>query len=120
MDSMQALHAFWAGFGIRAYDENTVPTGAELPYITYAARQGYWGQTVALTASIWYRDMSWSSITAKAEQIGDALAHGGLFVRFDGGILWLRRGTPFAQRMSDEDPAIRRIYLNVECDFLKE
>ena len=35
MDKAQALHSFWSGFGLTAYDENTVPDGAQLPYITY-------------------------------------------------------------------------------------
>ena len=35
MDNEQAYRAFWASFGLNAYDENTVPEDAELPYITY-------------------------------------------------------------------------------------
>ena len=35
MDKQQAIHGFWSSFGITAYDENSVPDDAELPYITY-------------------------------------------------------------------------------------
>lgn len=35
MDRAQAIHSFWNSFGLKAYDENTVPDNAKLPYITY-------------------------------------------------------------------------------------
>ena len=35
MDKYQAINEFWNRFGVMAYDENTVPDDAELPYITY-------------------------------------------------------------------------------------
>ena len=33
----QTLQAFFEGFGRTAYDENTVPDDAALPYLTYEA-----------------------------------------------------------------------------------
>ena len=37
----------------------------------------------------------------------------------DGGVLWLKRGTPFAQSMGDEtDDLIKRKYLNITAEFL--
>ena len=36
MTAEQTLHSFWSSFGLTAYDENSVPDDAVLPYITYS------------------------------------------------------------------------------------
>ena len=59
MTKASALYNFWSGFGLTAYEENTVPTEAEFPYITYQVVTDSFGAEVALTASVWYRDTSW-------------------------------------------------------------
>lgn len=122
MDSMQALHVFWSSFGLKAYDENTVPDDAMTlnggKYLTYAASVGYFDALVTLSASLWYKSTSWAEITQKAEEIGAVIGYGGKLIAFDGGHIWIQRGTPFAQRMSDEDDTIRRIYINLSTEFL--
>ena len=47
-----------------------------------------------------------------------ALANGGKMIPYTGGALWIRRGTPFAQHMADDDDTIRRIYLNLTAEYL--
>jgi hypothetical protein len=117
MDKWQALHTFWSGFGLVAYDENTVPDYAELPYITYSASIGELDEKVYLTASIWYRSNSWAEVSQKAEGIGDLIG-GGYGVPYSGGRLWITKTVPFAQRMSEEtDLQIRRILLQVNAEF---
>lgn len=120
MDKSQAIHAFWSSFEIPAYDENTVPDDAEMPYITYNVVINNVGGVTLLTASVWYRSTSWADISAKVDEIGEKLALKGFYsARLDNGIMWLVQGTPFAQRMSDpEDDMIRRYYLNVTAEFL--
>lgn len=119
MDRTQALYNFWASFGLPAYDEQTVPDGAQTPYITYETAAGDLFTQVALTASIWYRSNSWSAITQKMEQINDELGLGGKTIPFEGGILWIKRGTPFAQRVAEpNDDAVRRYFLNVVAEFI--
>jgi len=123
MDSMQALHQFWSGFGLKAYDESTVPDGAMAvnngKYLTYTVSEAYFDETDALYASLWYKSTSWSEISQKAEEIGQAIGYGGKLVPFDGGVIWIKRGSPWAQRMSDEDDTIRRIYLIIEAEYLR-
>lgn len=112
-----ALQTFWNSFGIPAYDENTVPDGAVLPYITYQAAVSDFDNRVLLTASLWYRSTSWAEISEKAEQISDTIG-GGYGVRYDNGRLWITKENIFAQRMSDpSDDKIRRIYLQVIAEF---
>lgn len=119
MDRTQALYNLWASFGLPAYDEQTVPDGVQMPYITYETATGDLFTQVALTASIWYRSNSWAAITQKMEQINDELGLGGKTIPFEGGILWIKRGTPFAQRVAEpNDDAVRRYFLNVVAEFI--
>lgn len=116
-DKWTALHAFWNRFGIPAYDENTVPENAELPYITYEGQVSSFDEIVFTTASIWYKSNSWAEISRKAEEISDYIG-GGAGEPYDGGRLWVTRGAPFAQRMSDEsDTQIRRVIIQITAEY---
>lgn len=119
MTKASALYGFWSGFGLTAYEENTVPTDAEFPYITYQVVTDSFGAEVAMTASVWYRGTSWVEANAKAEEISRYISRGGKIIPVDGGVLWLKRGTPFSQSMGDEtDDLIKRKYLNITAEFL--
>lgn len=121
MDKVQAIDAFWNSFGLPAFDENTVPTDDSIafPYITYSVSTDSLGNTVPLSASLWYRSTSWVDITHKAEEIAQVIKAQQMPVKIDGGYVWFIGGAPFAQRMSDpSDDMIRRIYLNVSAEYL--
>lgn len=119
MNKIQTLHAFWSGFGLNAYDENSVPDGAELPYITYEVSEDSFGYSLAQTASLWYHDSSWSGITEKEQEIADFITRGGRMISYDGGAMWIQKASPWAQRMEEpSDDMIRRIVLNVTVEFL--
>ena len=117
MDKWQALQHFWESFGIPAYDEATVPDDAVMPYITYSAAIDSLDQPVTMTASVWYRTNSWSAISQKAEEISNSLVQVKT-IPLNVGYLYLTRGNPFAQRMIDEDDAVRRIYLVIMAEYL--
>ena len=117
----QALYNFFSGFELPVYEENTVPTGKiapELPYITYATATSGFDDNVQISASLWYKGYAWDDADRKAAEINTALAHGGKMIPYTGGALWIRRGTPFAQHMADDDDTIRRIYLNLTAEYL--
>lgn len=122
MTKEAALYNFWSMFGLPAYEENTVPTGedgAEFPYITYQVVTDSFGNDVALTGSVWYRSTSWKEANAKAQEISNILSRGGVTIACDGGIIWLRRGVPFAQSMGDDsDDLIKRKYINLVAEFM--
>lgn len=119
MDKIQAVQGFLKQFGIPAYDSGTIPDDAELPYLTYANLPcDSFGATVPMTISLWYRSTNWADISRKAEEISYGITRGGRMLTFDDGAVWIRKGTPWAQRMSDPDDSIRRIVLNVELEFL--
>ena len=86
----QALYNFFSGFELPAYEENTVPTGAnvpELPYITYATATSGFDSDVQISASLWYKGFSWEDADRKAAEINAALAHGGKLIPYTGGVL---------------------------------
>lgn len=116
-DKWTAIQTLWSSFGLTAYDENTVPDDAVLPYITYSASVGELDDAVYLTASVWYRSNSWTEVSQKAEEISDLIG-GGFGVRYDGGRLWVTKASPFAQRLAEQsDPQIRWIILQVTGEF---
>ena len=119
MTKAAAIYQFWSSFGLTAYEENTVPTDATFPYITYQLVTDSFDREIPLTASLWYRSESWTAINVKAEEISQKISRGGKVISCDGGAIWLKRGQPFAQNMGDEsDDLIKRKYLNITAEFI--
>lgn len=119
MDKAQALHNFWASFDLPAYDETDVPDDAVMPYITYNVATDSIDSVVPLSASLWYRSTSWAEISRKSEEIARKVSeHGYVISKVENGYLWLVKGQPFSQRVSNNDPDIRQIYINVTAEYL--
>ena len=118
MTKAAAIYQFWSSFDLTAYEENTVPTDAAFPYVTYQLVTDSFDREVAATASLWYRGESWTAINAKTEEIAQHIGLGGKIIKCDGGRIWIKRGQPFAQNMGDEsDDLIKRKYLNLTFEF---
>lgn len=120
MDKAQAIHSFWSGFGLDAYDELTVPEDATFPYITYNVKTDSIGNICLMSASIWYRSTSWKEVSDIAEEIAEYIVKmTPPSIEIDNGRLYISKGTPFAQRMSEpSDDMVRRIYININAEFL--
>lgn len=120
MDKAQAIHNFWNSFGLKAYDENSVPDDVTFPYITYNVQTDSMDRVLNLYGSIWYRDTAWAQISQKSDEIAKALYNTSPYLlKLNKGYLWLTKGQPFAQRMGDpSDDMIRRMYLNIQAEFL--
>lgn len=119
LNKMQALYKFWSGFGLEAYDEHYIPDNAVMPYITYESASDNFGTELALTGSLYYRSTSWKDITEKEMQIANTIGRGGTVIEYDNGAFWVRKGTPWAQRLNDaNDDMVRRIVLNIEVEFM--
>ena len=119
MTKAAAIYQFWNSFGLTAYEENTVPTDASFPYITYQLVTDSFDREIPLTASLWYRSEIWTEINAKTEEISQKISRGGKIIPCDGGAIWMKRGKPFAQNMGDEsDNLIKRKYLNITAEFI--
>lgn len=120
MTKAAALHSFFSGFGLTAYEENSVPDDAAFPYITYSlTTDSFSDYSSALTISLWYRSTSWKAINAKCEEVSAAIGYGGQLVDCDGGRIWIKRGQPFANSMGDtSDDQIKRKLINLSVDYL--
>lgn len=116
-----AIYQFMNGFGIPAYASSSVPSDATFPYITYDIVLGEWlGGDVNMPVNVWYRGESESAPNAKVREIYDTIGLGGVALRCDYGLLWLKRGSPWAQAVTieGEDEKIKRRYVNVNIEFL--
>ena len=121
MTKAAAIYQFWSGFGLTAYEENTVLEDAAFPYITYQLVTDSFDREVAATASLWYRSESWTAINAKTEEISKKIGASEKKIAVDGGGIWIKRGQPFAQNMGDEsDDLIKRKYINISIVFITQ
>lgn len=118
MKKEEALHNFISSFGWNAYAEDEVADDATLPYITYENVVDSFGGEVTITVSLWDRKKSWTSVTNKKDEISEAITRGGKIVPYTNGAMWVKKGSPFAQRMADTDKSIRRIVLNLSVEYL--
>lgn len=121
-----AIYGFLNGFSIPAYASSSVPdqTSPEwqgFPYITYDLVIGEWGQPeVNMPVNVWYRTDSEALPNAKVREISKAIGMGGVLLHCDGGALWLKKGSPWAQAMTieGEDEKVKRRYININIEFL--
>lgn len=118
MTKAAAIYEFWNGF-LTAYEESTVPSDAEFPYITYQLVEDSLGNDVAMAVSLWYRSSAWANVNKMTNLISKTIGRGGTFLNCDDGKIWIKRGQPFAQNMGDEsDELIKRKYLNITAEYL--
>ena len=120
MDSQRALDNWWNSFQWPAFEENTVPDDALSTYghyLTYTAGTSEFERPMMLSVSAWERSTSWAGTVNKASEIEAAIGLGGTVIPFDGGKIWMKRGSPFSQRMADEDDTVRRVYMTVEVEY---
>ena len=117
-----ALYRFFSGFGMTAYASASVPDDVEFPYLTYDLVTSAWeSDPVSLTVNLWDYTESEAEPNAKAREISEALGMGGKVLPCDGGYIWLKRGSPWCQSLSDEtDKNIKRRYLNITAEYLTQ
>ena len=120
MTAEQAIHSFWSNFGLTAYDENSVPDDANLPYITYTMSYDTFGTNVAMSASIWQKSTSWLFTTQKAKAISEYIGDGGVLLSTDNGSVWVKRGTPFYNRIGQEEKDIKQIRINIYAEYFQQ
>ena len=121
MTSEEAIYEFMNSFGIPAYAASSVPSDATYPYITYELTLGEFSEAdTNIPVNVWYRTKSEAKPNAKVREMFDAIGYGGVTKQVDGGMIWIKRGRPWAQAVtvSGEDPDIKRRYVNVNVDFI--
>ena len=119
MDKWQALDSFFNGFGVEAYDDNSVPDDISYPYITYTSYIDSIGNDVQIDASIWDLNTSWERVDTLVNTIGERLLKMSC-PAIDGGRYRAYKGRPFAQRLGDAEKDIKRTVLHVNFEFMTE
>lgn len=120
MTKAAALYQFFSSFGMPAYTSASVPDDVEFPYLTYdLITSAFLGGEVGITVNLWFYTTSEAIPNAKAEELSSAIGLGGKMLKCDGGYIWLKRGSPWCQSLSDEtSPTIKRRYINVTAEYL--
>lgn len=120
MTKAAALHQFFSSFGMAAYTATSVPEDSEFPYLTYELITSAWGaEEVGMTVNLWFYTESEAIPNAKAEELSRTIGLGGKVLPCDGGFIWIKRGSPWCQSLSDEtSPDIKRRLLNVTAEYL--
>ena len=118
MSKDAALQACFERF-LPSYAASAVPSDAEMPYLTYKLITSAWEEgEVGLTVNLWYYTTSESEPNAKAREISKALGLGGVQIPCDEGSIWLTRGSPWCQSLTDaNDEQIKRRYLNITASY---
>lgn len=119
MTKGEALYQFFNRF-LPAYPTSNVPYDVVFPYLTYEATVDAWdGGEVGLTVNLWYYTESEAIPNAKVQEISESIGMGGTTISCDGGFIWVKRGSPFAQPLTDDTaPGIKRRYLNITAEYL--
>ena len=114
-----ALQAFFSQF-MDAYAASAVPEDVTFPYLTYELITSAWGGgEVGLTVNMWFRTTSEKEPNAAVDRLSKAIGLGGVQIPCDDGVIWLKRGSPWAQSLTDEtDKTIKRRYINVTAEYL--
>ena len=114
-----ALQSFFDGI-MPSYSSSSVPDNATLPYLTYELITSAWnGGEVGLTVNMWFRTTSEKEPNAAVDKLSKKIGLGGVQLPCDDGVIWLKRGSPWAQSMTDAtDKTIKRRYINVTAEYL--
>ena len=120
MDKAQALDKFWNGFGLNAYEANSVESKTPMPYITYEVVTDSFENQVSMSGDLWFYSESWKDISILADAISQFIGIAGILVPLDRGYAWIKRGSPFAQHVADPDDMIRRIRIGIQVEFLTD
>lgn len=114
-----ALHDFFNRF-LTFYAATSVPEDAAFPYGTYECSVAAMdGGEVSILANLWYYTDSEATPNAKVQEISEAIGVGGVVLACDGGRIWIKRGSPFAQSVADEsNSGIKRRYINLSVEYL--
>lgn len=119
MTKEAALHSFFNSFNIPAYPSSAVPEDAVFPWLTYDLTTSAWdGGEVGLTVNLWYHTTDEAIPNAKARELSQRIGYGGVQIPCDGGFIWIKRGSPWCQSLTyQEDPAIKRRYINITAEY---
>ena len=111
----RALYNFFSGFGIPAYLEDNIPSGAVLPYLTYQPTiPGGWNESSTFHARLWYPSAKGRTAILQTEDRISAALQDGTTLSCEGGAILLYTGSPWAQPLDNPPEGYLCEYLNFE------
>lgn len=121
MDKEQGYNSFLASAsGLSCYEENNIPDGAILPYMTYQGISDSLGSVCFSVCTIWDRSSSWAFLDGKKKEMEEYIG-GGRLISIDNGRIFFCKGSPFAQRVKDaSDQTVKGWTFNLQIEFLTE
>lgn len=119
---LQAINSFLSGFGLKAYEENSIyaeDVVIPLPYITYSVQfDNYRGHACPLIVTAWYRTSSPKPLEEIETAIAREIGIDGKVLPCEDGYILLKRGTPFAHPMDvPADKFVKRIIITLMADY---
>lgn len=122
MAKIEAIQRFLDKVGVTAYAAASVPDDARFPYVTYEAQTAAFGDgECPITVNAWFYTTSEAVPDAYCDSLSREIGRGGVLLTCDGGAVWLKRGSPFAQRIKNTgDDMIKRRYINLSAEFFTE
>lgn len=112
-EEAKALNTFFSSFGIPAYEENSVPNNAELPYITYQISLPDWNDVASISANVWYSGTSYTTVFSKVDEISERIGQGISIPVGESGYLYLYKDNPFSQVAPTGNDNVKVVYLNI-------
>lgn len=116
-----ALYSFLTDAGYPVYAQSSVPDGAEFPYVTYTLTVGDWESgEVNIPVSMWFRTSSEAVPNSAVRRLGEMVPMGGVTIPCDGGMLWVKRGSPWAQAVmvTEDEAGVKRRYVNLDVEYI--
>ena len=111
-----SLQAFLEGFGVPAYDDNSLPGNATLPYLTYTPVITVWRDSTLFLVRLWDYpgpDQSADRLYEIVDRISEAVGEG-IRIPAEEGYITLYKGNPWAQPQPTPEIRARVIILNFE------
>ena len=120
MTKNKALYAWFNEGEIPFYRASAVPDDVVMPYGTYEyIDSAFDAGEVGLTVNLFFRTESEAIPDEKAQELSKRIGYSGVTIPCDEGYIWLKRGSPFCQSLTYEnDPAIKRRYINITAEYL--
>lgn len=114
------LNAFYSGFGVPAYPEDSVPIRdedgelIEPPYITYTVVCPDWRGTAIHQARVWTRSESFMQAAELTDKVLAAIGQGVTLTAVGGrGYVTIDPGTPLVQMQPIDEPLYKVSYINL-------
>lgn len=108
----KSYYNLFNSFGITGYLEGSVPTGASFPYLTYNLSNVSNFEENLIQVKLYSKSSSLVEISSIIDRIENYIGEGVKF-DFDNNIIWLYKGSPFAQLVNDEDSSIKSALINI-------